>query len=283
MINNNSLILDSQIYHLSTRSSACQVLNADPNYKSLVQFDIPNLLNVDDSIEYVEFSIPYAVIPVSFYQINENNNMLEVTENGTTTKYYFTYGNYNAEYFMVQFRKVLPSRFSITLDMVNSLFTIKNTLYDFTFNEISTIDYIMGFNTTITSSSKTLVMSRVCNFLPMPRICIRCKEIGTGLQTKDLASNDIVISIPNNSKSNGQIVYQNPEQKILLTQDTLNRLTFSITDDDNTLINFNGLSCFFILQFDIYRRYLEKPQSFSNIIKNVNTQNINKKLSQDTL
>jgi hypothetical protein len=141
----------------------------------------------------------------------------------------------------------------------------------------------MGFNTALTSTSKTLVMSRVCNFLPMPTICIRCKEIGTGVQIQGLAISDIILSIPNNSRSNGQIVYQNPEQKILLTQDTLNRLTFIITDDDSNPINFNGLSCFFVLQFDIYRKYLEKPETFSNIVKNVNSQNIKNIISNNTL
>lgn len=284
MINpSTSLILDSKIYHLSSRSSACKVLNTDPNYKSIIQFDIPNLLDKDESIAYVEFSIPYAVIPVSFYQINETNNTLEIVENSITTKYIFPYGNYNAEYFMQQFRKILPPRFSITLNLVSSIFNIVNTTYEFSLTIDSTIDYIMGFNETITSTDKSLLMSRVCNFLPMPRICIRCKEIGTGIQTQDLASNDIIMSVPNNAKSNGQIVYQNTQQKILLDQDTLNRLTFIITDDDNNPINFNGLSSFFILQFDIYRKYLEKPDSFSNIVKSVNTQNIKKIISLNTL
>ena len=284
MINSNSsLILDSKIYHLSSRSSACKVLNPDPNYKSIIQFDIPNLLDQDDSVAYVEFSIPYCVVPVSFYQINETNNMLQVTENGSTSNYYFPYGNYNVEYFIKQFSKVLPARFSISLDLISSIFTVKNTTYDFTFSINSSIDYIMGFNSTITSTSKSLTMSRVCNFLPMPRICIRCKEIGTGIQTQDLASNDIILSIPNNARSNGQIVYQNAQQKILLTQETLNRLTFIITDDDSNPINFNGVSFFFVLQFDIYRKYLEKPESFSNIIKNVNTQNIKKIISTDNV
>ena len=284
MINSNiSLILDSRTYHLSSRSSAGKILNSDPNFKSIVQFDIPDLLNLDDSIAYVEFSIPYVVIPVSFYQVNETNNMLEVIENGVTTKYYFPLGNYNAEYFMQQFRKVLPARFSISLDLVSSTFTVVNTTYNFSFTVMSTIDYVLGFNQTIASVNKSLTMSRCCNFLPIPRICIRCKEIGTGTQVQDLASNDIIISIPNNAKSNGQIVYQNSQQRILLDQDTLNRLTLMITDDDSNPINFNGLSCFFVLQFDIYRKYLEKPESFSNIVKNVNTQNIKKIISSSTL
>ena len=284
MINSNSsLILDSRTYHLSSRSSAGKILNSDPNFKSIVQFDIPDLLNQDDSIAYVEFSIPYVVIPVSFYQVNETNNMLEVTENGVTRKYYFPLGNYNAEYFMQQFRKVLPARFSISLDLVSSTFTVVNTTYNFSFTVMSTIDYVLGFNQTIASVNKSLTMSRCCNFLPIPRICIRCKEIGTGTQVQDLASNDIIISIPNNAKSNGQIVYQNSQQRILLDQDTLNRLTLMITDDDSNPINFNGLSCFFVLQFDIYRKYLEKPESFSNIVKNMNKENIKKIISSSTL
>ena len=276
---NNSYILDTRTYHLSTRSSSGVILNPDANYKSFIRYDIPNLLRQDDSIAYVEFSIPYIVIPVSFYQINQTNNVLQVIENGITTNYIFPQGNYNADYFMTKFKAILPSRFKITLDIVNSIFTITNTTNDFTLTANSTIDFVMGFSDTISSSSNTLTLPRCCNFMPLPRICVRCKELGNGLQVADLASNDIILSVPNTSKSNGQIVYRNTEQKTLVQQDILNTMTFSFTDDDNKLLNFNGLSSFFVVQFDIYRKYLERPETFNEIIKNVNTNSVQKIIS----
>jgi hypothetical protein len=45
----------------------------------------------------------------------------------------------------------------------------------------------------------------------------------------------------------------------------------SITDEDGNLIDFNGVSSFFTFQFDIFRKYLNKPEKFQEIIKMVNS------------
>ena len=45
------------------------------------------------------------------------------------------------------------------------------------------------------------------------------------------------------------------------------RLNIQFTDDDGSLINFNGISSFFIIQFDIFRKNLEKPPPFGEIQK----------------
>jgi hypothetical protein len=85
-------------------------------------------------------------------------------------------------------------------------------------------------------------------------------------------SNDIIIAIPNNAKPNGQIYYQNQNQsKLLFRHHELSRFVISITDDDNNLLNFNGISCYFSFQFDIYRKYMPKPPRFGNIVEYVNS------------
>ena len=80
-------------------------------------------------------------------------------------------------------------------------------------------------------------------------------------------SADIIVSIPNNSKPNGQIVYENIYSKAHLKSDRIERLNIQFTDDDGNLIDFNGISSFFIIQFEIFRKNLEKPPPFSRIIK----------------
>ena len=75
------LIKETKQIHLSTTSGAGKILNADVNYKSQIEFNIPNLIRKEDNIEYIMFSVPYAIIPVSFYTINDTNNSLVVLEN----------------------------------------------------------------------------------------------------------------------------------------------------------------------------------------------------------
>jgi hypothetical protein len=78
-------------------------------------------------------------------------------------------------------------------------------------------------------------------------------------------SADIVITIPNNSKPNGQICFENNYAKTFLKNDRIERLNIQLTDDDGNFINFNGISSFFSIQFDIYRKNPDKPPPFREI------------------
>ena len=133
-----NLIVETKTYHLSTRSNSCQLLNGES--KSNVQFDIPDCISKDDTIGFIQYSIPHAINQVSFYTINENNNTLHVLLNGIESYYSFNIGNYNANYFMTQFNLQLGNDWIISLNSVNSKFTISHKFYDFTIYGDSTID-----------------------------------------------------------------------------------------------------------------------------------------------
>ena len=45
----------------------------------------------------------------------------------------------------------------------------------------------------------------------------------------------------------------------------MDRFIVSITNDDGDLLNFNGISSFFVFQFDIYRKLSLKPPMFREI------------------
>ena len=98
-----NLIVDSRLYNLSTRSTGCNILNTTPDYNSQCEFHIPNMIERDETIEYIMFSIPKAVIPVSFYTMNANFCRLDVIENIVTASYNCPYGNYNANAFTTEF------------------------------------------------------------------------------------------------------------------------------------------------------------------------------------
>lgn len=273
------LIVDTKTYNLSTRSSSCILLNGD--YKSNIQFDIPDMIYKDDTVEYIQYSIPYCIVPVSFFTVNSTNDTLNVMYNGQDHVFIFEHGNYNAAYFITQFKSLLGinNGWGITLDTINSTFTITNQYYSFTLYGDSSIDYIMGFSDTCSSSLvnsiNSLTLARPCNFLSLPRICLRCHQLSnSGNMKGGISSADIIVSIPNNSKPNGQIVYENIYSKTFLKADRIERLNIQLTDDDGNLINFNGISSFFNIQFDIYRKNLSKPPKFSEIQSLVNSSSL---------
>ena len=275
----SNLILESKIYNLSTRGSSGNILNDDTNFKSQIEYNIPDMIVRDDSIEYIQFSIPYAVIPISFNQVDYYNNTLNILENNIMRSFIFPSGNYNASTFASQFKKLLGTQWTINLNNFNSIFTITNTLNQFTIYKSSNISSVMGFSTDLNSSLvnniNTLILTRCCNFFSLPRICLRSSQLITNNNMIGSKSgSDLIISIPNNSKPNGQISYQNISNiKLLYKGNNISRLVISLTDDDNNLINFNGVSSFFTIQFDIYRLFIPKLPTFQNIVNHVNSSN----------
>ena len=146
----NNLVLETNLYNLSTRGSSCVLLNGE--MKSHLEYNIPDMILRDESIEYIQFSIPYAVIPVSFYTVNENNNLLCITSNGIDRLIYFPFDNYVVSTFTNKFLKLLGSEWGLKLNTFNSIFTVTNSLNSFVFHGNSTIDSVMGFSTDLSST-----------------------------------------------------------------------------------------------------------------------------------
>ena len=271
IIKTDQPIVDTKQFHLSTRGDAGNVLNGD--YKSQIVFSIPDAIVADDSIDFIYFSIPYVVIPNSFYIINMTNCMLSILQSSVTTTYMFPMGNYTSQSFMIQFKLLLPAQFGITLGQNSNQFTITHTTTPFTILGTSTIDSIMGFSGNQVSVGNSVLLPRVCNFLPLPRICIRCPDLAHSFISATTDGTDVVLSVPNNAKLNGQIVYNNSSNmKTLFKLTNLNQFYVSLTDDDGVQINFNGISSFFTFQFDIHRKTLAKPMAFDKLVNYINSQ-----------
>jgi len=262
------LVQETKLFNLSTRGTACKNLNGD--WKSKCEYIIPNMVERDESIDYIQFSIPDAVIPVSIYNVNETNCVLSVTVNGVTTMYNFPKANYSSVTFITAFNTLLGNTFQITFNHSTSVFTITNTVANFTFN-VSSIGSVMGFSNSVTSVNHSVTLPRCCNFLPLPRITLRCAELANTCMIGGNNSSDVIITIPTNGGNNGQIYYQNQNgAKLLFRHHELSQFIISFTDDDGNLLNFNGLSSFFTLQFDIFRKYVPKPPRFGSIVDHAN-------------
>ena len=273
IIRTEQSIIDIKQFHLSTRGDAGTVLNGD--YKSQIIFSLPDAIVVDDSIDYIYFSVPYVVVPNSFYIINYTNNKLYVLQSAVTTLYEFPVGNYTSQSFITTFKTLLPNQFNITLGINSNVFTITHTTTTFSLTSASTIDSVMGFSGTTAATGLSLTLSRVCNFLPLPRINLRCPDLAHSFISASVDGSDVILSVPNNAKLNGQIVYNNTSNmKTLFKLTNLNSFKVSLTDDDGNPINFNGISSFFTFQFEIHRRTLAKPLPFNKLVSFINSNSV---------
>jgi hypothetical protein len=116
-------------------------------------------------------------------------------------------------------------------------------------------------------------MDRAFNFLPIPRFIFHCNILNNGLlltNNSAVASTDILGSIPNNAKLNSQIIYENNQEDFLIkSKGVLTGITISITDDDNRLINFNGISSYFDIRFNIFRKSIIRPLRFNALLNKI--------------
>jgi hypothetical protein len=265
------LIQETKVYSLSTRSISGTCLNSDINYKSHFKFDILDMIPIDEKISHIYISVPSATIPCSFYNINSSNNQLTYkrgTESQTT--YTFPEGNYSASLFITHFNANM-SPTVCTYNNTTCIFTFTDTS-SLTFYGSSSISFVMGFSDTVSSISNIIVMPRLVNFFPTPRIDIHCAEISNTSCVGQNVYGDVLCSILNTSRPNGLICYQSPDNcRHLYRGGPLNQIIIKITDDDGDLINFHGISSYFQLQIDIYRQPNQKADLFRNLVSLMNS------------
>jgi len=286
------LIKDTLVLHLNSQSTSAIVLNGD--YKSNLLFDLRSYLDLenDDSIEYATCSMPYAVITNSNYIVNEYNNILSLLVDDNLYSFIIPSGNYTKTSWIAYWQTTLNATLgvgtyiNITADSVTNKFTLTPTaLFISTFGSVEygftnyafpqTSDYIWGFSNSIIASpgAPSLTMPRCFNFLPVPRFLFHANILANGIMltnNSSVGSSDVIAAIPNVAKLNSQIIYENNSSNFQVkTQINMSGLNIKITDDNNNLINFNGISCYFDIKFDIYRRSIKKPQNFTNLLKTI--------------
>lgn len=285
-------IRDSLVLHLNTQTTSSILLNGD--YKSKIFYDLRNYLDFenDESIDYVSVTMPHVVMTNSNYIINDYNNILIVYYGSVEHAYTIPQGNYIKSSFVtyLQTSGALPTTlFTITSSSITNKFTIAvTTLFTTTYGVGSTwgfssgtnCDYIFGFRTEIFTTATSLEMPRSMNFLPIPRFLFHANILSNGLlltNNSAVGSSDIMAAVPNLAKLSSQIIYENyGGEFIVKSQTNMSGLLISITDDDNRLINFNGISCYFDLRFNIFRRSIKRPLRFSNLVKKISETKSNK-------
>lgn len=266
--------VETRTLHLSTRGDQCHLLNGD--MKSRVMFDIKTFLDFqgDESIQVATISMPYAILTNSNYQLNYTNSRLDFTHGTTSASVSFPYGNYAVDTFMQQFLVSMPSGFGITFNSVRGTFTVTNSAEPFTLLGTSSIDYVMGFSGDVSSSvvgaGHSATLPRPANFLPTPlfRICVESNSIYNGqVLGKDGAPaySNVLASIPNVSKQNSQVVYQNFSDEFAFSSGQT-QLIISILSDDGSFIDFNGVSSYFQLRIRLYKKVAKMNKSFNQLM-----------------
>ena len=220
------------------------------------------IFQLDDSIRkpHNSFLMTYSVFtftcPISFYQLNATNNALSILLNGTTTTYSFPYGNYNVNTFIAQFQALLPSSFTLTFNTINNVFTITNSLNNFSILGSSTIGSVMGFvkGKSFISSSNAITLPYTVNFGGINSFNILCRNILTkNINSYSACVSSIIASVPINNAQNNTIYYEKKvNMDFIFPYETLDYIQIDIQDDLGNFIDFNNQNWNLVLVFNNY-------------------------------
>jgi hypothetical protein len=129
----------------------------------------------------------------------------------------------------------------------------------------------MGFvsgTTYYSDVNNQIVMPYQCNFLGITRLKIKSSIIQTNnIDSFSKGKSNILCTIPVNNASFGLIIYNNISQfKTIYPNNNLDYIDISITDDNDNLIDFNGIDINITLQIDTIRKHLHDNDSLINFL-----------------
>ena len=218
-----------------------------------------------DSQYHIHLSVQSASIPVSYYNINNNNNYIYyITYSGaigTIRQIYIPIGNYTITQLVTTLNSVLPT-ISVTYNSQTNKMQLTTTQDSFliSYDPInivlkSTSLALFGLsNANHYSASKIINSDICCNLSPIRMYCI-CSNLKTG--NMNLCSplhQNVLCQIPIDVNRYGIVNYVNTNNfKSNLYTNTISNITIMIHDQDSNPIDLNGCNWSMALQLDVVK------------------------------
>jgi hypothetical protein len=239
---------DSFQIYLSSKTADVYI-----NGLSNVQFNLP-IIEIDDQY-HIHLGVSSASIPISYYNINNNNNLLTYNLfSMSSVSVYIPIGNYNITTFVTMLNSLLTNFTIVYVQSLNK-FTFTHAASDFTISNLSTCLSLIGLTEYFHSStSRVLHSDRCINLSPVRSFTISCNQ-KTGNINKALPNiQNILCSIPISANTLGIVNYDNSNnfQSNLYTN-VINSICIQISDQDGNYIDFNGVNWFITLQLNIIK------------------------------
>jgi hypothetical protein len=263
-------------------------------YLSSIKFNFSGLLQDDIYLIRTYITVLNAQFPVSFYIIDDTNNVLSYTENSVPKTITIPIGNYNGNQMVTALNTGFADNGSNVVPILNSQNGILNFLItggsSYTFLSTSTIKSILGFSSDITDTN-LITMPFQLNLLGKKKIFINSNNLrNSAFTSKSLSSVQTIATIPVDKPPYEMISYVSVSdlEKNILFNRSLDVLDIQIVDEDNNYINFQNINWSITLCLTIEKNDIEKldygilnlPKINNSLPLENNIENI-KKLSQN--
>jgi hypothetical protein len=251
----------TRIFNISSKNTSL-----NNSFKSKLSISLPDL-SFHEKIENIYFSVQHAEIPNSFYIVNYTNNVIIIN----SISYTIPVGNYNANTLITALVLLLPT-YTITYNSITNRYTFSNSS-SFTINSSSSCKNVIGLGdvnqtSILVGSVYNLTLPYPVNFVPIPRISFKSNFFHFNNFNGIDYSNDLFLSIQNNTNPNSMIHYINQTGiKFRVEDKNITNFIISITDDDGNYINFNNQDTRISLQIDVeYISNINNNLTFSELI-----------------
>jgi len=224
------------------------------SFLSDIDYNTNNLYKDNDEIINTYIEVSNAQIPVSFYIINYTNNLFRYKINtDPITTYTITTGNYNANQLITILNSIHPN-FTSTFDKNTGKITFSHNKPFIIYNDFTySIGSLLGFNKNTINNSVgstnpyTLTPPNLLNLIGIKKLNV----FSSDLEIHNLTSNinnvsshtSLICTIPNDAPTYGLINYHNYSNiKCPFNNKNIDSINIQIKDENNNLINFNGIS-----------------------------------------
>ena len=238
-------------------------------------FTLPNI-DIDENKEQVYVSVRNATIPFSWYNVNETNNKLNFTIDGTSYTITLTEGNYNVNTLAVEFKTEIDhihfqhghnGDLTITyLPKINKFYFF-HSHHDFSFLSTSTCFELLGFEDGKTYLSTLLPSQQQkeeltstigVNLFLVRQIYITSDNfILNNINAATPTNANIIASVPVLGNPNSIINYENTSAKHLIHHlNNINNLHIRLEDQKGQLLLLNGVNWSITLELTIIKKTL---------------------------
>lgn len=264
------IVVENKLITLNSAYSSKQ----NGTYNSNVLFNFKGILTDEDDIVSSNICIMNAQIPVSFYTINEGNNIIGTNKGNVV----IPIGNYNFNSLAPVVVSAFLTQIAVGITFTISKFTgivtftfvggLANSYFNFN-NSYKIFGFIANVNYSYVGNSVTSLFP--LNLLGIKKLNIQSQKLQISSFSSATTNLGITLAtVPVDQPSFNMISYTNQTDlnKAALQTSYIDQIDISIVDEDNNLINFNGIDWSITLVLENIR-YL--PERFTTPFRQLTT------------
>ena len=262
-------------YLLNTPYSSREIyLNSDDADRrigddtSFCIFTFESLVTVPENIAIL-LSLKDAQIPVSFLNINDNNNTFVYQVGGVITSVSLSTGNYTANTLRDNLNTLLNNIFTISYDSIKNKFTITHASTDFTLESNTGLLRVLGFTVKDHISSSNFITSdSIADLSGLGGIFIKTNYMTQSYDSKTKNFSSILQKIPITQQGNGVVFFNNKSgYKTQIFDKIISEIHIQILDENQNILNMNNAQWRMTLGLDfIYRENFRKVDSRNEVL-----------------